>query len=318
MNNVLFVTEKWCGSNPNYGFANYFDNLFSTFSETMFDHKLHTLHFDEAYLLYGRHIDQVLIPYCQRFSIPTIIFACGGHSPMHPSLEMIKSLKKIGIFICFIWYDNNPTELDFRMQMKEVIDLNIIIDYPRSAYHDQYKLEHAQKDLYLWTPESLFYFYPDEQTVDVSFIGSSRYADRNTYLTNLASSLPYMIMEGGQREKGLSFSYYASLIRRSKININFSKNPQIGGYDQLKGRVLETIASRSLLMEEKNQSTSDFFIPGVDYVEFDGLDDLKEKIKYYLEHEDLRREIALSGYNKFMDKYTAKHFWKAVFERIQS
>ena len=309
------VTEKWCSSNPSLGFANHFDNIFNTFSESVLDHNLHTLHFDESYLLYRVHIDQVLLNYCLSLNIKVVFFSFGKDNPIAPSISCIEMLKEKGIFTCFIWYDNNPSELSLRVSLRDLIDLNIIIDYPRSDIHDS--LSKSDKDLYLWTPESEYYFRPESQNIDVSFVGSCRYKDRANYISRLKERVPDIIVSGGQREEKLSFSSYASLIRRTKIGINFCKNPMGNGYSQTKGRVFEIIASKSLLLEEKNESTPNFFTPNEDYIEFSSIDELVDKINYFKQNESERIKIAESGYNKYTNNYTSKHFWNKVMEKIK-
>ena len=204
-----------------------------------------------------------------------------------------------------------------RDSVRSIVDLNVIIDFPKSEHHDKYRKEKGFKDLYLWTPESLFYFYPDIQDIDVSFVGSVRYADRSNYLQELKQYFPTLVVAGGQRESGLTFSAYANLIRRSKININFSKNPQLGSYYQLKGRVLEILACKSLLIDEKNPATASFFTPNIDYVDFENILELKQKIEYYLTHTEEREKIASSGHKKLLEKYTARHFWMKVMQTIE-
>jgi hypothetical protein len=311
-NRVLFITEKWCASNPNFGFANYYDNIFNTFSQYFLDAKIHILHIDEACFLYNVHIDRILVNYCVRFNIEMVIFAYSGESSANPSISTLESLKQHNISIGFIWFDNNPGDLALRERLRNVVDINIIIDYPNSD-----TLIKNSHDLYLWTPESQCYFYPDNQDINVSFIGSSRYGDRYFYVTELKKRVPNILITGGQRENGLTFSAYANLIRRSKIGINFCKNPMGNGYEQLKGRVLEVIASKSFLLEEKGSSTKHFFTPNKDYIEFENIDDLVDKIEYYTKHDNQRIEIANHGYNTFINNYTSQHFWKKVSEHLK-
>lgn len=312
--NVLFLVDKWCANNPKFGFANHFDNLLNTFADTCLNSRLHTLHYDESYYIYNRHIDQILPQYCRIYDIKTIFLSFGGQSPIHPSLQVLEEIKKTGVKLVFIWYDNNPSDLKLRENIRSLVNLNVIIDFPRSESHDKTK---NPNDLYLWTPESLNHFYPAYQDIDVSFIGSPRYQDRINYLSQLSQLVPELVIMGGQREQSLSFSAYANLIRRSKIGINFCKNPMGGGYEQVKGRVFEVIASKSLLLEEKNSATPHFFIPGEDYIEFENIEDLVDKIKYYGENSSERERIAESGYNKFLNNFTADKFWRQVMSAIK-
>jgi glycosyltransferase involved in cell wall biosynthesis len=310
--NALFITDKWCAGNPTLGFANHFDNLFNTFSESVFNYKTHTLHFDESFLIYGKHIDDVLIDYCNKFKIDIVFFAFGGGEKLAPSLSKLKELKNLGFPSCFIWYDCNPNDLVLKNKLEGIIDLNVFLSFPTSEFHD--KMVRNSNDLFLWTPESKSHFYPDFQIIPISFIGSLRYPYRNEYIGKLIKIFPKLVVSGGQRENSLTFPVYSRLVRQSKMGINFSKNIEGEGYYQVKGRVFEIISSKSLLLEEKNNGTSHFFKPNEEFIEFENFDDLVDKINFYSENGNERLKIAENGYKKFQEKYTPKIFWNTILD----
>ncbi len=72
-----------------------------------------------------------------------------------------------------------------------------------------------------------------------------------------------------------------------------------------------------MLLEMKNPATPQLFEPGVDYIEFEQVSDLIEKIEYYLKNKEERKKIAAAGHKKYMENYTANHYWKAIFDRIE-
>jgi len=55
-----------------------------------------------------------------------------------------------------------------------------------------------------------------------------------------------------------------------------------------------------------------------DYVVFDSKKDMLDKIRYYIEHENERQEIAYNGYKKVTDKYNHIVFWNKITERLSS
>lgn len=314
MKNVLFLNDKWCSANPNIGINSHFQQLYDTFIQYDLEANVHYLHYDEAIYLYGKHIDSILLGYCLNFNIEILFLTFSGQSPANPSIECIKKLKERGIFICVFWPDNNPLDLVLRKNILPYIDLNIPHDNPKSNTN-QVRFE-DEKHLYLWTPINSNLYFKDNQTLDVGFIGSTRYPERQEYLNKLKVKLPNIQIGGGQRESSSSINKYAKMVRSCKIGLNFCKNPMGSGYEQIKGRVFEVIASKSLLLEEKNSSTPDFFTPGLDYVEFENLEDLVNKIEYYSQNESERISIAENGFRKFNKYYTSKHFWDKVMTRI--
>ena len=40
------------------------------------------------------------------------------------------------------------------------------------------------------------------------------------------------------------------------------------------------------------------------------------KADYYVNNEEEAEKIALSGYNKYINNYTARHYWDLVFENL--
>jgi len=152
-------------------------------------------------------------------------------------------------------------------------------------------------------------------TLESSFLGSPRYPERQKFLTHLLTSGAKVFIGGGQREEGLTPMKYAELMRNSKISINFPQGPD--GYDQCKGRVWEILASKSLLLERKNNATAALLTEGVHYIEFTDEEDLAAKIDYYLENDGEREHIAEKGYQRFKEAFTAKVFWNTIMERIK-
>ena len=171
--------------------------------------------------------------------------------------------------------------------------------------------------IWLWAPQDETMYFPineDERTIKTSFLGSPRYTDRQKYLTHLVTNGVEVHIGGGQREEGLSATRYAELMRRSKISLNFPAGPD--GYNQCKGRVWEILATKSLLLEGKNDAIKNFLTPGVHYVEFENEQDLVEKIQHYLDNEEERKKIAQKGYETYKEKYNATTFWNNILEKM--
>lgn len=98
-------------------------------------------------------------------------------------------------------------------------------------------------------------------------------------------------------------------INASKVVLNVSK-PQ---FDTGVGpRILETLACGGFLLTNRVTAVTSLFVDGKDLVVYDSLDDLVEKARYYLAHEDERRAIAERG----MRKVRAHHTWLHRARRI--
>jgi glycosyltransferase involved in cell wall biosynthesis len=317
MKNLLFVTPKWCDAKPSLSLTNDYHNFFNTFSRSRPDYHYDILHLDEAILTYGSHIDKVLVDYCSKNEINIILFSLIGIKEYNPSKETYKKLREMGIYLVVLWPDTGPGwGLQTIQDLKDDVHLHVSYDSPKSPYHDSYPK--LKNHIETWTPEDDTLFYKIEnKDIDVSFLGSlNLYRDRIGYLNILKDKCP-MVISGGQRQVKLSPEQYASLIRRSKIGINFPLS-QTGVFWQAKGRIFEYTACGSMLLDMVNPATASFFEPNKDYIEFNSPEDLIEKINYYLSHKEERLIISNNGYKKFNDKYTAKIFWDNLLNIIEN
>lgn len=314
-NNVLFVTEKWCDGTPALALTNNFHNLFNTFSQTQPDYRFNTIHLDEAGVVYGKHVDDFLVDYCQKWGVNIIVFCLLGGSHLNPSFETYRKLKANGVYLCFMWPDTGPGwGTQTIAELGDLANLNVSWDNPRSPYHDTFQW--PKNCLQLWVPQDKYLFYNQpEKDIEVSFIGSPRYYDRSIFIQHLLANYPSVAIRGGQREEKLTPEGYAELIRRSKISINFSLSP--ARFFQTKGRVFEVLACGSMLLEFKNPATAALLTPDIDYVQFDSPQDLVNKIKYFTENTEARDVIAAQGYKTYQEKYTSQRFWDTIMERIQ-
>lgn len=313
---VLLCFEKYCDMNPDMKLTNSYHNFLNTFSQSRPNDVYHVMHYDESLMVYGVHIDSVLPAYCKAYGIESVMFILLGGQSCNPSNETFRKLKEAGVFLCFHWPDTGPGwGTNTIQEIGELADLNISWDNPRSQYHDSLPPLHKYQNM--WVPQDPnFFFNRDPKDIDASFVGSCRYPDRQYFLGYLKEKNPKFLICGGQREESLSPEKYAEMIRRSKIVVNFSASP--AGFWQTKGRIFEAFASGGMLLEYSNPSTAKLFTAGVDYIEFSSKEELVESIDFYTKNPDIRDKIALSGYNKFMNNYTAQHFWDSIMENVNT
>ena len=57
-------------------------------------------------------------------------------------------------------------------------------------------------------------------------------------------------------------------------------------------------------MSNYQPELAEFFVPGEDFVYFESEQDLIDKIQYYLEHEDERKQIAYNGWQKIQQFFS--------------
>lgn len=90
----------------------------------------------------------------------------------------------------------------------------------------------------------------------------------------------------------------------AKINLNITLRSIVSGIPL---RAMDIMGCGGFLMTNYQADFLDFFVPDEDFVYFESPEDLKEKVKYYLEHDEKRRLIAQSGYMKMRQYHTFDH-----------
>lgn len=97
------------------------------------------------------------------------------------------------------------------------------------------------------------------------------------------------------------WSQMPKVFRASKINLNMTI-PNIKSGIPL--RVWDILGSGGFLLTNYQAETPYYFEEGKDLVCFDGIEDMRDKVRYYLSHEEERAKIARSGYEKVKEHHT--------------
>ena len=318
MVNMLMVLEKWVDGVPDKGLSNSQHNIISSFKHSFPDINFNVVYHDECYVNHKVHIDDVISKIYNRYKPDVVNVSLIGKHPTNPTSKTFKFLKEKGCKTIVQWPDTGYSESGWGVQQieqldKSLVDLHVSWDNPTSEFHNSYK--YPDNHIHLFVPQDNSLYFPSKHPdIPVSFVGAVNNQERQIYLNHAINinQIP-IVVSGGQVK--LTPEQYASLIRRSRISINFSFNN--GSFFQTKGRVYEVLASNSMLLESKNDATPKLLKKGIEYVEYENLDDFVEKIKYFLSHEEEAKTIANAGYKVYNEKYSAKMFWNAIFERIK-
>lgn len=110
-----------------------------------------------------------------------------------------------------------------------------------------------------------------------------------------------------------SLDYYTEMpkaMKCAKINLNITLRSIVTGIPL---RAFDIMAAGGFLLTSYQDDLLDFFEPGVDFVFFDGKDDLTEKAKYYLDNDKERETIARNGY----EKVKLYHSYKDRFDEME-
>lgn len=82
---------------------------------------------------------------------------------------------------------------------------------------------------------------------------------------------------------------------KSKINLNITARSVTSGIPQ---RAMDIMGAGGFLLSNYQAELSEYFVPGEEFVYFEDEKDLKEKVRYYLNHDSEREQIAYNGWKK--------------------
>ncbi|NIO17464.1 MAG: glycosyltransferase [Deltaproteobacteria bacterium] len=178
--------------------------------------------------------------------------------------------------------------------------------------------------------EKMLYHQPDlNYSHDVSFVGgiTGHHKGRIEILEKVAENYESFAFWG----YGIEYVKKNSILRErfkgraeiddmrkiyssSKISINIPLDNYERVSKGFNARLFEIPPCRGALqMVQHNENVADFFVPGEEVICFHGVDDLVEKIRYYLQNEDERRKVVENAFNKSFD-FTYKNRAEKLLE----
>ncbi len=103
------------------------------------------------------------------------------------------------------------------------------------------------------------------------------------------------------------------IFRLSKINLNFTSKPIRTGIPL---RLWDILGAGGFVLTNYQSEVPEYFEVGKDLDIFASEEELVEKIRYYLEHEEEREEIARNGYQKAKEKYSLELRVKQILQTV--
>ena len=128
----------------------------------------------------------------------------------------------------------------------------------------------------------------------------AQYFTVDLYTNSDTSALKSVQTHGGVA----SLTEMPKIFHLSKINLNMTISPIQTG---LPLRIFDILGCGGFLMTNFQSELSDYFDIGTDLEAYSSMEELVEKCAYYLEHEDIRRQIAKNGYEKVCANHTYIH-----------
>lgn len=212
----------------------------------------------------------------------------------------ISVIKECNLFSKTVLWYMDPLNVNFSDSLKQKI-LNC--DYTFCALTEPYleALKIKSDSVYFLQEgfdEKVNYPISVPYINDISFIGALRNERKKYY-----DLLKFKLYNNAYNEN------HSRAVSETKINLNFTE----GGTSD---RTYKILASRGFLLTQPWKNMENDFKIGIDLDIFNNIDELKSKIKYYLENEEERVKIAESGY-KTVQKFNRTNFAKHIIDRIK-
>lgn len=297
--NILFVMEQWCDCNPDCGPSGTHHFYLETWKACGLG-DCREINYD------NRPAAETIIRImqaCKERKPDLVLFTeCWGRESATALAPLWPVLQKDGIPVVAVWHDTARQGI---WRDLDGIAVNVAVDLPEVRVP-------MRNAIALWVPQNpnLYFDSTVPRDIPVMHAGSKAPNMKPGMLDWVRSLRCEVTCIGGPREDRLCWSEYATLYRRAKISLNFCKLPD--GTPQVKCRVWETIHSNALLLEEDNPETARWLKPEVEYIPFTGQRDCEDKIRYYLRHEEERKQIAQSGYLRAQREYNSRLWWMTV------
>lgn len=112
----------------------------------------------------------------------------------------------------------------------------------------------------------------------------------------------------------IAFGDYAPFYQRTKIGINVHNRGDytVGGY-----RLFDLPANGIMQISDGGEYLKQFFSVGEEVISYRGADELIDKVKYYLAHDEERERIALNGFRRVRKDYKIAALLRKAGDLIQ-
>lgn len=147
--------------------------------------------------------------------------------------------------------------------------------------------------------------------------------ERVTILNKLAEKYQVVLYTGSEKTENLKnvkirprvnyLSVMPKIFYLSKINLNITSRSIESGLPQ---RIWDVMGVGGFLLTNYQPELEEYFEIGKDLEVFHNLEEMMEKVDYYLKHEDKRLRIALNGYKKVREHHKYSNRVKQILEEV--
>ncbi|GAV23965.1 CgeB family protein [Carboxydothermus pertinax] len=310
---ILYVAMKWDYGDRNRGLS--FEELNFFYSLLFSGYPIIKFNFDRIIQEIGVEKTQELLFETAFLFSPDIVFHFIFKDEIQPE-TLQKISKKLNI-TTIVWFADDHWRLNsFSLQKARYYDW---VCTTFDAAVPIYK-ENGIKNVILtqWAANQYIYRYLKlPYKYDVSFVGQP-HGNRRQIVNELRVRGINVATWGYGWENGrVSVSEMILIFNQSKINLNLSNASKNININQIKGRDFEVPSCGGFLLTQHNDKLQDYFKINEEIVTYYDIDDLVYKIKYYLEHDEEREKIKISGWQRVLRDHTYEKRFSDILKIIK-
>lgn len=308
---VLFIGDFYCAGNPAMGKSEWEGNLWASLESTGLA-DVARFHMDKYYYHTGRRGDEALLERIEELKpdkIVLVLYKPVGSDPTVISETTLDAMSQSAPQLITIWGDLEAEEQrHLAIQIERYCSKVIGTANKEVVESLGYKYMHVPKDPRVFHGQDIL-----RRHIDVVFSGSfgAGREERREVLQYLVDNGVNLVAGGSEGGDHFTTEEYADRYRFSKIAISFS---QARGMNVVNARPFEVMSCGAMLLEQKSPELAKLYKEGEDYGVWITKVDLLEKIRYYLEHDEERIEMAVKGQQKTERLYSAKTFWEEALK----
>ena len=247
--------------------------------------------------VWGLNYEDFKIPFSEVEGWCDVIFVIENYTSDWLPINEIQNSTKTKIF----WSIDSHCVLQQHQQLCKLLKIDILLN-STEGYIPSFN--GLVKKAY-WFPNS----YPDElmdnknmdKTVDIGFCGN---------VLNRGHIIDSLDKYGIKKDIFIIGDDMVDAINSYKIHLNCNIA------DDINYRTFETTGCGTFLLTNYTPGLERLFDIGKEIVIYDSIEDLDSKVKYYLENDKEREEIALAGYNRSRREHTYLERSKKLIEII--
>ncbi len=202
----------------------------------------------------------------------------------------------IPLYDCYFSFNFANVEMATQLGAKKSLFLPCAAD--PDYHHPTHPIEDEQKKLGsdivfigTWANERRAYYLEKlcSEGYDIKIYGDQwKKHPQNSYLHKKQAIIPSSLLIGNNMSK---------ILNSSKITLAFVRDHN---QETLGCRSYEIPACGAFMLHQRTSKITEIFKEDEEVVLFSSYEEMKEKIDFYLKHDDLRKKIARKGYEKIM------------------